>query len=234
MKEKNAFQSKWLICVLFIFLMMGCAMGEQKWANQSFSFNTSTESKDIDILDWQYGEHGYVGNEHQSLPRAPKEDVAKGVAIGGGGLSGGMPVGDFLYVKWRVKTTGEIHEDKVDLKNKLPKDMNNHRIHFVVKPMQLYIYIYPPQQVKDIFGNIERFASGDIIYIAGSPADPWDGVPVYYSINDVQVSPELFGHPNENGVVKRHLGRPEFPMKPLDFIERPYNVLHQIYPEINK
>jgi len=131
-----------LICIQFLFV--GCATSGQKWANQSFSFNTSTESIDVDILDWQYGEHGYVGNEHQSLPRAPKDNVDRGVPIGGGGLSGGMPVGDFLYVKWRIKASGEIREDKVDLRSKLPGDMNNHGIHFIVKGTQLFVYLVPP------------------------------------------------------------------------------------------
>ena len=133
----------YLLFFLFV-VCAGCAMSGQKWANQSFGFDTASESKDVNILDWQYGEHGYVGNEHQTLPRAPKDQVDKGLPIGGGGLSGGMPVGDFLYVKWRIKATGEIREDKVDLRSRLPNDMNNHGIHFIVKGAQLYIFLVPP------------------------------------------------------------------------------------------
>ncbi|MDR3410205.1 MAG: hypothetical protein P4L87_04550 [Formivibrio sp.] len=130
-----------LLFVLFV-IRTGCAMSGQKMANQSVDFDY--KSTEVDILDWQYGEHGYVGNYHQSLPRAPKDIVDKGLPIGGGGLSGGMPVGDFLYVKWRIKATGEIREDKVDLRSRLPNDMNNHGIHFIVKGAQLYIFLVPP------------------------------------------------------------------------------------------
>jgi hypothetical protein len=136
--------SKWFALIFLQFLLAGCAMSGQKWANQSFDFDTASESKDVNILDWQYGEHGYVGNEHQTLPRAPKDRVDKGLPIGGGGLSGGMPVGDYIYVKWRIKATGEIREDKVDLRSRLPNDMNNHGIHFIVKGAQLYIFLVPP------------------------------------------------------------------------------------------
>jgi len=135
---------KWIAFIFLQFLLIGCAMSGQKFANQSFDF--SYKSTEIDILDWQYGEHGYVGNEHQALPRAPKYIVDQGLPVGGGGgMSGGMPVGDFLYVKWRIKATGEIHEDKVDLRGKLPKDMNNHGIHFIVKGAQLYVFLVPPR-----------------------------------------------------------------------------------------
>jgi hypothetical protein len=126
-----------LLVVGFLqFTLVGCAMA-QKMAYQTIEFNTSTESTDVDILDWQYGEHGYVDENHQRLPRASKSSVEKGEPQGGGGHTGVMPVGDFLYVKWRVKNTGELHEVRASLVNKLPLNMHNYTIHWLVKDSQL-------------------------------------------------------------------------------------------------
>ena len=174
-----------LICIQFLFV--GCAMSGQKWANQSIG--AYYDSAEIDLLDWQYGEHGYVGNEHQSLPRAPKYLVDEGRPIGGVGLSGGMPVGDFLYVKWRVKTSGEIREDKVDLRSKLPSDMNNHGIHFIVKGTQLYVFLLPPLPAHTPPFNfpVEIITSwpASEYYFASVKKEPKD----QKHINDIQIYP---------------------------------------------
>lgn len=56
-----------------------------------------------------------------------------------------MPRGDTLYVKWRIKASGAVHEDTVDLRKRMPSDITDHRIHFVVKGPQLYVYLISPQ-----------------------------------------------------------------------------------------
>jgi len=54
--------------------------------------------------------------------------------------------GDFLYVKWRIKSTGQVYEDTVDLRRRLPADITDHRIHFIVKGPQLYVYLITPER----------------------------------------------------------------------------------------
>lgn len=54
--------------------------------------------------------------------------------------------GDSLYVKWRVKSSGRVYEDTVDLRNRLPRDIKDHRIYFVIKGEQLYVYLISPQR----------------------------------------------------------------------------------------
>jgi len=56
-----------------------------------------------------------------------------------------MPVGDFLFVKWRIKSTGEVVEDRVDLRQRLPKDMTDHGLTFVIEGNQLYVYVITPK-----------------------------------------------------------------------------------------
>jgi hypothetical protein len=52
-----------------------------------------------------------------------------------------MTVGDSLYVKWRLKETGEVFEKTVDLKGLLPREMKDQRVCFYIIGAQLYIYI---------------------------------------------------------------------------------------------
>lgn len=53
--------------------------------------------------------------------------------------------GDFLYVKWRNERTGQVYEDTVDLRQRLPADIAKHRIHFIIKGPQLYVYLISPE-----------------------------------------------------------------------------------------
>jgi hypothetical protein len=48
-----------------------------------------------------------------------------------------MPIGEFLYVKWRIKATGEVLEDRVDLHPVLPWNMGHHTVTFVIEGRQL-------------------------------------------------------------------------------------------------
>ncbi len=57
-----------------------------------------------------------------------------------------MLVGESLYVKWRNKNTGQIYEDTVDLKKLLPRNIENHRIYFIVKDKQLFVYLITPNK----------------------------------------------------------------------------------------
>ncbi|MDY7574497.1 hypothetical protein [Actimicrobium sp. CCI2.3] len=123
----------------------------------SFNFNTGTDAKvyghpEIDVLDYEYG------SSHQFATRPAKEEwemhaAAGRDSFGSGGLAGMMPRGEYLYVKWRVKATGEVLEDKVDLKRLLPTDMTNFGLHFAIYGSQLYVYLFPPYTTKDALGE---------------------------------------------------------------------------------
>jgi hypothetical protein len=107
--------------------------------NHAFSFDTISDSPDITVLDYQYG------SSRQFATHPEKERVELGQTFSRGGLFGAMPRGEFLYVKWRIKSSGEIFEDKVDLRSRLPADIEGLRIHFVIRGSQLYVYlIWPP------------------------------------------------------------------------------------------
>jgi hypothetical protein len=55
-----------------------------------------------------------------------------------------MPRGEFLYVKWRLKATGEVFEDRVDLTKRLPPDIARHKIYFSIRERVLYVFLVSP------------------------------------------------------------------------------------------
>lgn len=127
------------VCIL-PFALISCATGGTTVVNHVFSFDTNRDSPDVQVLDYQYGdckEFGTCANKYR---------VAEGKVFNawtGGGL---MPRGDFLYVKWRIKQTGQLFEDRVNLKDRLPDDITDCRIHFVIRGSQLYVYLISPER----------------------------------------------------------------------------------------
>lgn len=132
--------------LFFSTLSLGGCMS-QTMVNHTFEFNAVRESPDIEVLNYQYGE-----SKHPTAS-VPQWVLDKGTPLGGTGITGDMLRGDFLYVKWRIKATGEVIEDTVNLKNRLPHDIKDHRIHFLVKQRQLYIYLVSPKPNKNRFAK---------------------------------------------------------------------------------
>ena len=142
--------------LFFSTLSLGGCMS-QTMVNHSFEFNAKWESPDIEILNYCYGlleshracqgtldSHGIGVND---------ETLKSGIIPQQTSNTGNLFRGDFLYVKWRIKTTGEVIEDTVDLRDRLPHDIKDHRIHFLVKQRQLYVYLVSPKPNKDRFAK---------------------------------------------------------------------------------
>ncbi len=49
--------------------------------------------------------------------------------------------GGFLYVKWRILSTGQVYENNIDLRERLPADIKDHRVTFLIRGPQLYVYL---------------------------------------------------------------------------------------------
>lgn len=123
------------------FALQSCAWGGQTKMVHSFDFNMGQDSPDAEVLDYQYG------NSRQYGTYANKARVQRGEVFPQHSISGVMPRGEFLYVKWRIKQSGEVHEDRVDLTTRLPADIKDCGIHFVLRGPQLYVYLIPPPGV---------------------------------------------------------------------------------------
>jgi hypothetical protein len=117
--------------------LAGCASGPAQ-AVHAFEFSGWFDkwATQVDLLEYSYGDQ-----YHMVRDKVKPENKSIGYSAGVNGL---MPVDEFLYVKWRIKATGEVIEDKVDLRNKLAKNMFEHRVTFVIDQKQLYVYLVTP------------------------------------------------------------------------------------------
>jgi hypothetical protein len=133
------FRARTFLALFFSILLMlsACATGP-KQAVHAFSFNGWSDkwATQVDLLEFSYGD------QYQMVQRKTQPGQLR---LGYGfNVNGLMPVGDFLYAKWRIKATGEIIEERVDLRKLLPSDMDSHRVTFVIDGKQLYVYLVTP------------------------------------------------------------------------------------------
>lgn len=120
-------------------LLSACATatGPRK-AFHSFSFEIGADSPGVELLDYRYGS----GKEFYQGP--PAYALAQGRIAQQQNVGGDTEVGTTLYAKWRIQTTGEVHEDTVDLSKSLPQDMLRQRIHFTIDQSQLFVFLVTP------------------------------------------------------------------------------------------
>jgi len=129
-----------LLLCLCVSIQTACAINNKKTVLHSFEFDARWDSPDIEILDYRYGEARHPG------VRPADHQIRNGEVPQASGAGGYLQRGDDLYVKWSIKSTGEVHEDTVDLKSKLPDDITGHRIRFIVQGSQLYVYLVLPKR----------------------------------------------------------------------------------------
>ena len=129
MKRTNLF-FRWLVAVIAAAVLAGCASTPEV-VSHGFGFDFIDDSPDAVLIDYRYGTSYYGGSERASLGR-----VGQGRRI-----FGEIRRGDDLYVKWRLKDTGEVLEETVDLRTRLPQDIRGSEIYFMVRRSQLYVYL---------------------------------------------------------------------------------------------
>lgn len=131
-----------------LLVLSGCASSfkasassSQKLVTHTFAFDSWVDKwkNQIDVLAYSYGD------QYQMVSRKVEKNDQ---TLSGTSINAAMPVGEFLYVKWRIKSTGEELEDKVDLRNRLPANMFEHKVTFVIDGKQLYVYLVTPTAKK--------------------------------------------------------------------------------------
>lgn len=132
--RKNQLGLVWLLLSLWL---AGCGT---MVVDHGFEFDANAESPEIRVLAYQYG--------NSKNPGANDQEDEQGRIGQQSGIHGEFLRGDFLYVKWKIRETGEILEDRVDLKSRLPRDIAKHTIHFVVDGRQLYVYLINWEDTK--------------------------------------------------------------------------------------
>ena len=119
-------------------LIMGCA--NQGLVFHVFEFDARRDSPDAEILNYRYGDSKQPG------ARPPEWALRQGKVAQATTIIGEMLRANELYVKWRIRSTGAIFEDTVDLGKRLPRDINRQGVYFVVEGAQLYVYLVSDQR----------------------------------------------------------------------------------------
>jgi hypothetical protein len=131
----------WLAALASFCILAACATGPRV-VDHAFGFNAVLDSPGIEILDYRYGDSTQPGASN------PENLRRLGRSLQAAGIRGPMVRGESLYVKWRVKASGEVHEQNVDLRDRLPADIADHRVYFIVRGRELYVYLIPPESHK--------------------------------------------------------------------------------------
>jgi hypothetical protein len=127
---------------LAAFIAVAACAANAQIVDHAFGFDTRYDGQeDVEVLGYRYG---YSKNP----VHAEEERVKQGQVFSFDNVSGDMLRGEFLYVKWRIKSTGAVYEDKVDLRDRLPANIARHRITFLIRGPQLYVYLVPPEDVR--------------------------------------------------------------------------------------
>ncbi len=131
--------ARWILGVFSLLAVAACATGAAT-VRHSLEFDTRKDGQHAVVLDYRYGP--------SSLPvRAPDWVVAEGKGIAFNAVGGPMARGEFLHVKWRDTETGQVHEDNVDLRRRLPPDIANHVVYFMIRGARLHVYLVSPEGV---------------------------------------------------------------------------------------
>ena len=147
--------------------LIACANGsvQPKIYGYSIEWNVSTDATvygkaEVKVLDYGYG----VANKIEVIPdKWSRDRHPEGGCCDATNQGIFAPRGDYLYFKWRIIATGEVFEDRVDLSKRLPQDMSDRRLYIAIFGSQLYVYLFPPQKVKQVTGP-------DVVISGLSPA----------------------------------------------------------------
>jgi len=138
LKYKNI-NSLVILTITMLLSLSGCA---NRLVNHGFHFNAKWESPNIEILGFRYGKSIYntalSSEDPYGVNKIPQQHT----------IIGKMLRGDDLYVKWKVKSTGVIYEDTVNLKKLMPLHITNHDLQFIVKGSQLHVYLISPYKIS--------------------------------------------------------------------------------------
>jgi hypothetical protein len=139
MKHLNQVLVRWILAVAMCSALIACASSLTLGSYSSFGFDMGKDQQDAVVLNYRYGNDKY-------FTQAPEQIIKEGKGMYFQSMSNFQYRIDFLYVKWRSTTNGQVYEDKVDLHRSLPRDMNDQTVYFMIKGAQLYVYLIAPEK----------------------------------------------------------------------------------------
>ncbi len=127
------------------FLLASCAVGVQTYA-YSFSFDSSGDARvygkpEVEVLDYSFGNSGELGTRPERNQKTIHDTFPAS------NVYGPMPRAEYLYVKWKLKSSGQEYEKKILLADRLPADPTGYGIHFLIDSDQIFVFLIPPPGV---------------------------------------------------------------------------------------
>ncbi len=113
-------------------MLFACA--SLKPTSSSFGFDQRKDQQDAVVLNYRYG------NENSSI-RPTDWELEKGSGFYFDSIGGIDFQADSLYVKWRDEITKKEYENTVDLRHRLPNNMNDKKVYFMIRGPQLFVYL---------------------------------------------------------------------------------------------
>ena len=107
--------------------------------DHSFAFDALNDSPGVQVLDYRYGDSKNPGAANPDYLRKEGRSVQRT------STTGPMRRGDSLYVKWRTLSDNEVYEETIDLRNRLPRDITDCKVYFLIRGSKLYVYLVLPQ-----------------------------------------------------------------------------------------
>lgn len=121
------------LLLIYFLIISGCTSGKVR---HGFSFDARYDSPDIEILNYRYGSTGFT------TMAASESRLRSGIEVSQQNrIFGSLRVGDELYVKWKVKSSGLTYEDTVDLKKLMGSWVRDDDVYFIVAGSQLHVYL---------------------------------------------------------------------------------------------
>ena len=132
---------QWLMaCFLGVVMstQSACGSDQPRFAFHGLMYDPAVDMPQVELLDCLYGD-GLGVHTRQEVDAGK---ARRGECVKGGGT---MPIGDFLYVKWRDRATDKVYEERVDLRKRLPspEEMHDTTVYFLIDDNQLYVYLIP-------------------------------------------------------------------------------------------
>ena len=175
----TSFRSSLLRRRVFILLIAAWAVAittacvnQTEFVRHEIEFDTRYDDQDAFVLDFKY----MLGDK--VIYGTPDEYVKKGAKYGRDGSNGPMNRGTSLYVRWVNKVTGKVYEDTVDLRHRLPADIKDKDIYFMIWGAQLYVYIVQSKTAPS--DELEK----------RHPGEKFIGPRMYMALRTIQIYPD--------------------------------------------
>ena len=140
---------------VFVTLVLGACASS---VYHSFGFDMRGDKQDADVLEYRYGSASrWIGHTENEFKDGRVYMVESTGVVD-------MPKPDFLFVKWRNRGSGQVFEDKVDLRERLPRNIKNQTVYFMIHGSQLYVYLVSDQpRPPGVPHNGPRLYEGDLV-----------------------------------------------------------------------